>query len=133
MLLAIDVGNSNTVLGLYDGEKLIYDWRIRTVANHTVDEYGMLIVNLWGSDKELFASYCDWLNSAFQERVLFLPVNEHDNIIGLAFNHGAPLYSMKALRSKAEALESVYRIEFSSFLKTLSKHNPGAIQRVITK
>jgi spermidine synthase len=94
---------------------------------------GMLIVNLWGTDKELFASYCDWLNDSFQERVLFLPVNEHDNIIGLAFNHGAPLYSMKALRSKAEALEPVYRIEFSSFLKTLSKHNSGAIKRVITK
>ena len=51
MLLAIDVGNSNTVLGLYDGEKLIYDWRIRTVANHTVDEYGMLIVNLYKNVK----------------------------------------------------------------------------------
>ncbi len=51
MLLAIDVGNSNTVLGLYDGEKLIYDWRIRTVSNHTVDEYGMLIVNLYKTVK----------------------------------------------------------------------------------
>lgn len=94
---------------------------------------GMLIVNLWGSDKDLFASYCDWLNGAFQERVLFLPVNEHDNIIGLAFNQGAPLHSMKTLRSKAEAIEPFYRIEFSSFLKTLSKHNSGAIQRVITQ
>ena len=51
MLLAIDVGNSNTVLGLYDGDKLIYDWRIRTVSNHTVDEYGMLIVNLYKTVK----------------------------------------------------------------------------------
>ena len=51
MLLAIDVGNSNTVLGLYDGDKLIYDWRIRTVANHTIDEYGMLIVNLYKTVK----------------------------------------------------------------------------------
>jgi len=32
---------------------------------------GMLIVNLWSTDKNLFAAYCDWLNSAFQERVLF--------------------------------------------------------------
>lgn len=43
MLLVIDVGNTNTVLGLYDGDELIYDWRIRTVTGHTVDEYGMLI------------------------------------------------------------------------------------------
>jgi type III pantothenate kinase len=47
MLLVIDVGNTNTVLGLYKGETLIHDWRIRTVIDHTVDEYGMLIVNLY--------------------------------------------------------------------------------------
>ena len=46
MLLVVDVGNTNTVLGLYDGDKLLYDWRIRTVINHTVDEYGIRILNL---------------------------------------------------------------------------------------
>ncbi|MEW6334128.1 MAG: type III pantothenate kinase [Thermodesulfobacteriota bacterium] len=49
MLLVIDVGNTNTVLGLYDGDKLIHDWRLRTVSDHTVDEYGMLIVSLLGN------------------------------------------------------------------------------------
>jgi len=94
---------------------------------------GMLVVNLWRTDKELFATYRDWLNSAFQDRVLFLPVNDYDNVIGLAFNQGAPLYSLKDLRSRAEALEQVYRIEFSSFLKTLIKTNPRVINRVITQ
>jgi type III pantothenate kinase len=51
MLLVIDVGNTNTVLGLYDGDELIYDWRIRTVIGHTVDEYGMLIYNLYKSSR----------------------------------------------------------------------------------
>jgi type III pantothenate kinase len=46
MLLVIDVGNTNTVLGVYDGDVLIHDWRIRTVTDHTVDEYGILINNL---------------------------------------------------------------------------------------
>jgi len=49
MLLAIDVGNTDTVLGLYDGDELIYDWRIRTVVDHTVDEYGLLILSLYKS------------------------------------------------------------------------------------
>jgi len=80
-------------------------------------EDGMLIVNLWSTDKDLFATYCDWLKEAFDERMLLLPVNTHDNVIALAFNKGAPLYSLKALRSRAEALEQVYRIEFSGFLK----------------
>src|SRR4030042_771589 len=47
MLLVIDVGNTNTFIGLYDGEELVHDWRIRTVSNHTVDEYGMLILALY--------------------------------------------------------------------------------------
>lgn len=38
MLLAIDVGNTNTVLGLYDNEKLIQNWRIKTDTNSTADE-----------------------------------------------------------------------------------------------
>jgi type III pantothenate kinase len=51
MLLVIDVGNTNTVLGLYDEDKLIHDWRIRTEIDHTVDEYGMLIFNLYQSSR----------------------------------------------------------------------------------
>ena len=51
MLLVIDVGNTNTVLGLYDGEEMVHDWRIRTVVDHTVDEYGMLILNLYKNSR----------------------------------------------------------------------------------
>jgi len=51
MLLVIDVGNTNTVLGLYDGDQLVHDWRVRTVVDHTVDEYGMLIYNLYKNSK----------------------------------------------------------------------------------
>jgi len=51
MLLVIDVGNTNTVLGVFDGDELVHDWRIRTVTDHTVDEYGMLIYNLYKSSR----------------------------------------------------------------------------------
>ena len=51
MLLVIDVGNTNTVIGVFDGDELVNDWRIRTVTNHTVDEYGMLIYNLYRTSK----------------------------------------------------------------------------------
>jgi type III pantothenate kinase len=51
MLLAIDIGNTNTVLGLYrlDGEKpeLAAHWRVTTHREQTVDEYGVLFVNLF--------------------------------------------------------------------------------------
>jgi type III pantothenate kinase len=51
MLLAIDVGNTNTVLGLYrlDGQKpeLAAHWRVTTHRQQTADEYGVLFVNLF--------------------------------------------------------------------------------------
>ena len=42
MLLAIDVGNTQTVLGLYDGERLAEHWRLATEAHRTGDELGAL-------------------------------------------------------------------------------------------
>ena len=51
MLLVFDVGNTNMVLGVYDGSKLIRDWRINTDPNKTSDEYGVLIKNFFGSSK----------------------------------------------------------------------------------
>ena len=38
MLLAIDVGNTNTVLGIFDGEKLLASWRMKSDARDTSDE-----------------------------------------------------------------------------------------------
>ena len=46
MLLAIDVGNSNITLGLYDGETPGPRWRLATVHNRTADEYGLLLDDL---------------------------------------------------------------------------------------
>lgn len=46
MLLAIDVGNTNTVLGLFDGEKLRHSWRIKTDASSTADEIALTFKGL---------------------------------------------------------------------------------------
>lgn len=47
MILVIDVGNTNTVLGLYRDEKLMDFWRISTDTQKTSDEYGMVIKQLF--------------------------------------------------------------------------------------
>lgn len=47
MLLAIDVGNTNTVLGVYDGKSLLAHWRIETTASRTSDEYGVTLLQLF--------------------------------------------------------------------------------------
>ena len=46
MLLTIDVGNTQTVLGLFDGPSLVHHWRISTNAERTSDEMAMLISEL---------------------------------------------------------------------------------------
>src|SRR5436190_128856 len=63
MLLVIDVGNTNTVLGVYElsspgfvnaaggGPRMIAHWRVATIKTHTVDEYGVLFRNLFAVDK----------------------------------------------------------------------------------
>jgi len=47
MLLAMDVGNTNTVLGVFRGAELIANWRLTTARDQTVDEYGVLTRNLF--------------------------------------------------------------------------------------
>lgn len=51
MILAVDVGNTNIVLGVYEGKKLLTHWRIATDTQRTSDEYGMFIVNLFHHEK----------------------------------------------------------------------------------
>jgi len=55
MILVIDVGNTHTVLGVYDEKKLLGYWRISTDLNKTEDEYGILVKNLI-SHSNLFLS-----------------------------------------------------------------------------
>jgi type III pantothenate kinase len=52
MLLVIDVGNTNTVIGIFDGDELAHDWRIRTIRESTADEFNVL-ANALFQDKGL--------------------------------------------------------------------------------
>lgn len=48
MLLVFDIGNTNIVLGIYQGKELMQHWRISTDRQKTGDEYGMLLNSLFG-------------------------------------------------------------------------------------
>ena len=47
MLLVIDIGNTNTSLGVFDGETLVAHWRLTTARSRTVDEWGVHARNLF--------------------------------------------------------------------------------------
>ncbi len=46
MLLVLDVGNTNTVIGIYDGDSLIENWRVGTAMWRTTDEFGIMFKEL---------------------------------------------------------------------------------------
>ncbi|MEW6308709.1 MAG: type III pantothenate kinase [Bacillota bacterium] len=47
MIIVIDVGNTNTVLGLYADDKLVAHWRLSTDRRRTADEYGVMLTHLF--------------------------------------------------------------------------------------
>lgn len=51
MLMVVDVGNTNIVLGLFDGERLVQSWRLTTDKSRTSDEYGILIHELYAHQR----------------------------------------------------------------------------------
>ena len=51
MLLTIDVGNTNTVLGMFDGDQIVEHWRINTDPDRTADEIAVLLHGLLGSGR----------------------------------------------------------------------------------
>jgi type III pantothenate kinase len=50
VLLCIDIGNTNTLLATFEGEKLVHSWRVKTDARATADELGLLYRGLLGED-----------------------------------------------------------------------------------
>jgi len=51
LILVIDVGNTNIVLGVYDNKRLMQSWRMSTDKEKTSDEYGMFILGLMNAEK----------------------------------------------------------------------------------
>ena len=92
---------------------------------------GLLAINLWGTNKELFEQVAWNMGRIFEWRILFLPVRKRGNIIGFAFRENAPKYSLKELRKKAKQLEQQYQIEFPTFIKDFKRNNTTVLDKVI--
>lgn len=92
---------------------------------------GIMVLNLWGTDKVLFEQVTRWIGRTFQWRLLFLPVPDRGNIIGLAFNEHVPLVSMKTLQQRAITLEERYELGFPLFLRELKRNNLNTLKNII--
>lgn len=71
MLLAFDIGNSNIVLGVFDGKKLLANWRIETDTHKSADEYGMLVNQLFQYEGLSLSDIDDMIISTVVPSLLF--------------------------------------------------------------
>ena len=73
MLLAIDVGNTNTVLGMFDGEVLSSSWRIKTDAHTTADEMALTFRGLLAGESPITGiALCSTVPAVLREMRLML-------------------------------------------------------------
>jgi len=94
MLLCIDIGNTNIVLGLYRGKELVAHWRIATDHQRLADEYAVLLLELFNhrgysvSDVEgiAIASVVPPLTSTFM-----VLSKEYFGCSPLVHRHGGPV------------------------------------------
>ena len=99
MLLAIDIGNTNTVLGLYRSAELVTDWRIRTEQDMTADEYGILMNNLFAAKNFQFKDVSHMVASCVVPPMLNTVVEFASKyfeieplIVGPGIRTGMPIY-----------------------------------------
>ena len=68
MLLVLDVGNTNTTLGVYEGHELKHSWRLTSERHRTVDEYGIMcrtLLQLAGLESSVHLRHCRLFSRAY--------------------------------------------------------------------
>ncbi|WP_163539345.1 type III pantothenate kinase [Gracilibacillus sp. YIM 98692] len=71
MIFVLDVGNTNTVLGVFAEDKLKYQWRMQTDKNKTEDEYAMFIKSLLAHEDLHFSDIDGLIISSVVPPILF--------------------------------------------------------------
>lgn len=93
---------------------------------------GIMVINLWGGiANPQFIAATRWIGSAFDWQALFLPVKDRGNVIGLAFKEAPSQLGMDTLRARADTLEMLHQLPFTTFLRDLKKHNASVFKRMI--
>ncbi len=93
-------------------------------------EEGMLVANLWGSDRN-FDVYLQRIEQSFGGRVLVMPTGRPGNIVVLAFGRVPADLRWETLRERARRLEDAYPVEFLEFVGRLRDANLHSTHRIL--
>lgn len=98
----------------------------------TLKQDGILVINLWGSDKN-FDVYLNRIEQSFNGKALVLPTGKPGNIAVFGFKCAPADLRLSSLRDRAKTLEKTHKIEFLQFIEKLAEHNPGTNNRLFLK
>jgi len=98
----------------------------------TLSAEGMLVINLWGSDKN-FDIYLQRIEQSFDGQVLTLPTGKPGNIAVFGFKRKPADLRIASLRERAKLLEKTHKIEFLQFVEKLAEHNSSTNNRIFMK
>lgn len=99
---------------------------------HTLNDEGMFVINLWGSDKK-FDVYLARIEQTFDQRVLIIRTGKPGNIAVFGFKHGIADLRLNSLRDRAKLLEKTHKIEFTQFVEKLAENNNSSNNRIFMK
>lgn len=91
---------------------------------------GMLVVNLWGGDRN-FTACVERIANAFDHLVACLPAGKPGNVVALAFKKSPGQPAWEDLRIRAHALETALGLEFTRFVQELAVMNPHDGDRLL--
>ncbi|MDX1638414.1 MAG: type III pantothenate kinase [Balneolaceae bacterium] len=143
MLLAVDIGNTNIVIGLSSGEEWVDHWRVQTITDRTPDEYAIILESLFkhsGRDfgdleEVIVSSVVPQLTGTFtqilQKKAGFVPlVLNGDLDIGITVRARDPSTVGADLLADAVAAYSHFRqpciiVDFGSATTVMAVDDPG--------
>ena len=93
MLLAVDIGNTNITLGVFNDDNIVHSWRLSTEITRTEDEYGVFLKNIlkeYGFDKEVTYAVISSVVVQLTEK-LQIAINKYIGIDSLIVSHKSRL------------------------------------------
>lgn len=93
---------------------------------------GILIANLWGSDKN-FDVYVGRIEQSCNGGILILPTGKPGNVLVFGFKREPADLRISTLRMRAKSLEKTHKIEFLQFIDKLVQRNASTANRIFTK
>jgi spermidine synthase len=98
----------------------------------TLKSDGIMVINLWGSDKN-FDIYLQRIENSFEHKVLIMRTGKPGNIIVFGFNKAPNHLSLTKLLERAKTLEADHAIEFTEFVSKLCNDNQVYQKRLLMR